>query len=141
MEIRKISWEQTIPIRHIVLWPNQPPEYCHVEGDDEAFHFGAFVNGDLVGVASIYLDSDKARLRKFATKAEFQSQGIGSKMLEHILSSLKDKNVKCFWCDARESALDFYQRFGMRPYGERFYKADIPYFKMKVDLNQHISSQ
>ncbi|WP_448549088.1 GNAT family N-acetyltransferase [Thalassotalea fusca] len=134
MEIRTISWEQTIPLRHSVLWPTKPPEYCHVEGDHDALHFGAFINDELVCVASVYLASDKARLRKFATKVDFQSKGIGSKMLTFILHSLKSTDARVFWCDARESALSFYQRFGMQPYGERFYKADVSYFKMEVIL-------
>ena len=48
MVIRDISWEQTIPLRHSILWPNKPPEYCHVEGDRDALHFGAFTNDELV---------------------------------------------------------------------------------------------
>ncbi|MDN3650908.1 GNAT family N-acetyltransferase [Reinekea marina] len=134
MEIRAISWEQTLPLRQSVLWPNKPSEFCHVEGDSGAMHFGAFTNDQLVCVASVYLDANKARLRKFATHTEYQGQGIGSKMLTYILHSLKDTDAKVFWCDARESALGFYQRFGMRQCGERFYKADITYFKMEVSL-------
>jgi predicted GNAT family N-acyltransferase len=134
MVIRDISWEQTIPLRHSILWPNKPPEYCHVEGDRDALHFGAFTNDELVCVASVYLKSNQARLRKFATKGDCQGQGIGSKMLTFILHSLKNTETKVFWCDARESALTFYQRFGMLPYGERFYKADVSYFTMKVTI-------
>ena len=63
-----------------------------------------------------------------------QNQGIGSKMIDFIINSLKETDVKVFWCDARESAISFYQRFGMQPYGECFYKADIAYFKMQVLL-------
>ncbi|MBU2926445.1 GNAT family N-acetyltransferase [Colwellia sp. C2M11] len=134
MEIRNISWEQTIPLRQSVLWPNKPPEYCHVDGDHDAMHFGAFANDELVCVASVYIKSNKARLRKFATKTDCQGQGIGSQMLKFILHSLNNTVVNFFWCDARESALTFYQRFGMQPYGERFYKADVSYFKMKIAL-------
>jgi predicted GNAT family N-acyltransferase len=134
MEIRNISWEQTIPLRQSVLWPMKPPEYCHVEGDHDAFHFGAFASDELVCVASVYIKSDKARLRKFATKTDYQGQGIGSQMLKSILYTLKSTDAKVFWCDARESALSFYQRFGMQSYGERFYKADVSYFKMEVAL-------
>ena len=75
MEIRNISWEQTIPLRQSVLWPNKPPEYCHVYGDNDAMHFGAFANDKLVCFASVYITSDKARLRKFATKTDYQGQG------------------------------------------------------------------
>jgi len=134
MEIRSISWEQTIPLRHKVLWPNKTLAYCQVDGDEEGVHFGAFINNDLICVASIYLKSEKARLRKFATDAGFQNQGIGSKMLEFIIRYLKNTQAKVFWCDARESALGFYERFEMYQCSERFYKADVSYFKVEVAL-------
>jgi len=134
MEIRTISWEQTISLRHSVLWPSKPREYCYVEGDVEGLHFGAFINGVLVCVASVYLTINKARLRKFATDTKYQHQGIGSKMLAYIIQSLKSSQVEYFWCDARASALDFYKRFDMRICSERFYKAGVPYFKMAVSL-------
>ncbi|MFT5719148.1 MAG: ribosomal protein S18 acetylase RimI-like enzyme [Oleiphilaceae bacterium] len=113
MEIRSIPWEQTIPLRHKVLWPNKTPEFCQVDGDEEGLHFGAFINNQLICVASVYLKLDKARLRKFATDPCFQNQGVGSKMLEFIIHFLKSTKEKIFWCDARESALGFYERFEM----------------------------
>ncbi|UXI03034.1 GNAT family N-acetyltransferase [Photobacterium sp. TY1-4] len=136
MEIKPILWQQTISLRHQVLWPEKPPEFCHVEGDEDAAHFGAFIDGRLVCVASVFLSSHQARLRKFATEPDHQGQGIGSAMIAHILADLAERNVNHFWCDARESALGFYQRFGMQPEGERFYKGDIPYLKMTVDLGK-----
>jgi len=134
MEIRAISWQQTIPLRHSVLWPSKPAEYCYVEGDDEALHFGAFVNQELVCVASVYFTLNRARLRKFATDVRHQKQGIGSKMLQYIIQSIRSKEIDYFWCDARESASDFYKRFDMNICSERFYKADVAYFKMEVAL-------
>lgn len=134
MKISSISWEQTIPLRHKVLWPNKKPEYCRVEGDSEGLHYGAFINDELICVASVYLKSDKARLRKFATDPRYQNQGIGSQMLAFIIQSLQGTQATSFWCDARESALGFYQRFNMHACSERFYKEDIAYLKMEVAL-------
>ena len=134
MEIRTISWEQTIPLRHCVLWPNEPPEFCQVEGDPEGLHFGAFIDDVLVCVASVFLNQNKARLRKFATDVRYQNQGIGSKVLLHIIESLKESNAEYFWCDARETALGFYMRFDMYKSSERFYKSGVPYFKMEIAL-------
>jgi ribosomal protein S18 acetylase RimI-like enzyme len=134
MDIRTISWQQTIPLRHAVLWPNKPPEHCHVAGDSEGKHFGVFIDGSLICVASVYIILNNARLRKFATDPKYQNQGVGSKMLGHIIQTLKNSNVGFLWCDARESALGFYQRFDMQANGERFYKAQVPYYKMEVAL-------
>ena len=134
MEIKNILWEQTIPLRHRVLWPDKPPEHCYIDGDEDGLHFGAFIDETLVCVASIYVHQDSARLRKFATDVRYQNQGIGAKVLTHIIDHLKATQTALFWCDARESALGFYQRFGMQSSGERFYKANVSYFKMEVAL-------
>lgn len=135
MQIHRIHWQETIPLRHAVLWPGRSPEFCQVEGDEGAWHFGAFVAEGLVSVASVYPEGRSARLRKFATASEFQRKGIGTRMLEHILAELKSHGIERFWCDARESARGFYERFGMRPEGERFHKGDVPYFRMGVRLD------
>ncbi len=135
MQIRLITPEETLPIRHIVLWPAKPIEFCQVKEDNSGAHFGAFENDGLICVASVFITGKRARLRKFATLHEHQGNGIGTQIIEHIINYLKRHGVTYFWCDARESAQDFYARFGMQKQGERFFKSDEPYFKMSVELN------
>ena len=59
---------------------------------------------------------------------------MGTKVLSAIFTYLKQAQVHYFWCDARESAIGFYQRFGMQVEGERFYKSDLAYVKMATHL-------
>lgn len=132
MEICRISWEATIPLRHQVLWPNKKVEYCHVEGDETAWHYGVFESGKLVSVASVFPENKSARLRKFATAKNHQGKGIGTAVIKHIIFDLKNNGITEFWCDARESAIGFYERFGMKVEGAKFFKAHIPYFKMSL---------
>lgn len=134
MDIRRIQWQETIPLRHAILWPDRPPEFCHVEGDEDGWHFGAYLSGALVAVASAYPDGRGARLRKFATATACQGRGIGTGLLNHILADLRGLGIDYLWCDARETAMGFYRRFGMRPEGDRFYKGEVPYFRMAVRL-------
>ena len=42
MRIEKLHWQDTLAIRQKVLWPEKPPEFCHVKGDDQASHYGVF---------------------------------------------------------------------------------------------------
>lgn len=135
MRITEISAELTLPVRHQVLWPNESIEFCRVPDDADGQHYGVYLGEKLVCVASVFVSGEQARLRKFATLPEHQGQGIGSAVIEHILLDIKDKGVSYFWCDARESAGGFYHRFGMFPEGERFYKGEVPYFKMAMHLD------
>ncbi len=132
IQIKPITWQQALPIRQRVLWPSQEPEFSQVDGDETASHYGAFVGRDLVCVASIFQDGKSARLRKFCTVQDYQGQGIGTQVIEHAISQMKSKGVEYFWCDARTSALGFYQRFGLAVEGDEFVKSGVRYYKMSV---------
>jgi ribosomal protein S18 acetylase RimI-like enzyme len=134
MNIETISWQQTIPIRHKVLWPEKDPSFCKVENDENAIHYGAKVNGTIVCVASVYINAQEARLRKFGTLKEFQHKGIGSAMLKQMLADAAASNITYFWFDARESAIDFYRSFGFETEGSKFFKSEVAYFKMFKQL-------
>ncbi|GAD79389.1 GNAT family N-acetyltransferase [Vibrio ezurae] len=134
MQIRQINASSTLSIRHQVLWPNKPIEFCKVDEDELGVHFGAFKNEQLVCVASVFITASNARLRKFATLPQEQGKGIGSAMIRHIIEYLTQRNIDVFWCDARESAIDFYHKFDMHTEGERFYKSEVAYFKMILSV-------
>lgn len=132
MRIKEIAFEETLEIRQRVLWPSKPKEFCIVDGDDLAIHYGIFFDNRLVGVASTYDEAGSVRLRKFAVERRFQGSGLGTALLTHIIGKVKSSGSSRFWCDARESALGFYSRFGLLPESERFYKSGVPYYQMSV---------
>lgn len=134
MNIVEIKWQDTIAVRHQVLWPDKAPEFCRVEGDEQALHFAVLENQEIICVASLYVNENSARLRKFATLDAFQGKGIGSTMIDHLINNLKQQGIHYLWFDARESALGFYQRFGFETTGELFYKSDVAYYKMYKNL-------
>lgn len=138
MDIRIIQWQQALPVRHQVLWPQKSPEFCKVAGDESATHYGVFMDGLLVSVASVYIEmsaaNKRARLRKFATLVSHQGRGIGSALITYIIEHLKNIGIETFWCDARKTALGFYQRFDMQVQGDEFDKSGVLYFKMQVRL-------
>ncbi len=135
MEIRTIGWEEALPIRHEVLWPTKPMLFCKVDGDETAKHYGIYLNEQLVCVASVYMKGRVARLRKFATLLEFQGCRIGSALITHIVTELKQDGAHSFWCDARTTATGFYTQFGMEKQSDEFNKSDVLYIKMEVSLS------
>lgn len=128
MTIKKITADDTLDIRHRVLWPDKPVSFCKLDDDPNGIHYGLFIDEKLVSVASIFITENSARLRKFATLKEFQGRGYGSKLLNHILN---DITVERFWCDARLTASRFYTRFGMNQMGDVFYKSHVEYIVME----------
>ncbi|KAI0847282.1 GCN5-like N-acetyltransferase [Daldinia vernicosa] len=160
ISIRPISAKDTYALRQAVLWPNKPLTYVQLPDDIFGQHFGAFVsNGDnsdannngedscdsrdgkqysgelLVSIISLFDDgSGAARFRKFATAQLWQGKGVGSALLSYTIEAAARKGATSIWCDARQSALGFYQRFGMSGEGEVFFKGEVPYLRMSRAL-------
>ncbi|KAK8117591.1 GCN5-related N-acetyltransferase [Apiospora kogelbergensis] len=76
----------------------------------------------------------EARFRKFATDPKWQGRGVGSALLRYAIVFAVTEGAESIWCDARTSALGFYQRFGLDAEGEEFLKGDVPYMKMSRTL-------
>lgn len=134
ISIRSILPEQTYPLRHSVLWPDKPFDYVKVENDDEGLHVGAFLDDELVAVISLFVNGKDSRFRKFAARPDCQRQGIGTLLLNHVISEAKRLGATTLWCDARLDAADFYRRFGMEAVSNVFYKGPIPYAKFSRAL-------
>ena len=99
-------------------------------------HFGAFVGGALVVVISLFVGTGGvARFRKFATDPAWQGRGLGTSLLRHVLAAARAQGARTLWCDARQHALPFYQRFGLVAEGAVFYKGDVPYLRLSCSLN------
>ena len=130
--IEQISHLTTYALRHAVLWPNQPINFVKVPNDEDGLHYGAFQDGKLVSVISLFMDGQTARFRKFASAQTYQNQGIGTKLLRHTITEAKRLKATSIWCDARTNALELYQRLGMIPQGETFQKEGISYRKMQL---------
>ena len=58
IHIDKITTEDTIPLRHSVLWPNKPPSHVCLPEDANGTHYGAFLplRETPVAVISLFLE-------------------------------------------------------------------------------------
>lgn len=133
--IQPIAAAQTYALRHAVLWPDKPPAYVQLPDDDAGQHFGAFAAGALRAVISLFVTpTGEARFRKFAADPAWQGRGLGTALLRHTMQAARAQGAHTLWCDARQNTLPFYQRFGLAPEGDVFYKGDIPYLRLRCAL-------
>jgi predicted GNAT family N-acyltransferase len=72
------------------------------------------------------------QLRGMATEAQLRSQGIGAAVLAAAIAEIRRRGGQLVWCDARTSAVAFYQQHGLVAEGEEFLHAEsgIPHFRM-----------
>ena len=128
--IKEISAEETYPVRQEVLRPGRPLKDCFFEGDleEETFHLGFFEEQKLVAVAT-YVHRKNAlfeapvqyQLRGMAVLPDFQGRRLGEKLLKKGEELLNKKDSRTLlWFNARESAVDFYKRYGYETIGPTF---------------------
>lgn len=131
IQIKLISTEETYPIRLEVLRKNIPlPFEFNGDLDEDTFHLGAFKDEQLIAVSSYMkvgnknFKGEQYQLRGMATLFDFQGFGAGKLMMEAAFKILNDLNMDCLWCNARVIAVPFYEKLGMKTFGEPF---DIQY--------------
>jgi GNAT superfamily N-acetyltransferase len=132
--VRPITEAETRPLRSQVLRPGVPPEQLVYHGDDsaESFHAGAFTDGKLASIASVYREPmpgstpgdprhDSAfRLRGMATLPELRGRGLGAAVLQSCLLHVASRGATILWCNARTGALGYYLKLGFTTEGEEF---------------------
>jgi len=130
VEVKRISAQDSYPLRLKILRPGMTWDDCVYEGDQDEdlnFHLGAFVDKKLVSVCSFYFDKNdkfpdevQYRLRGMATLEEFRGQGLSSSLLKTGFPIIKMNQATLIWCNARSSAKEFYHKVGFEAVGEEF---------------------
>lgn len=130
-EIIEITAEETLKIRHKVMWPNRLIDYVRLENDNRGRHFGLFINDKMIAVISLFIVNNEAQFRKFATLTDYQGKGFGSVLLKEIMNIIKANNIHKVWCNARIDKSNYYAKFGMTTTENKFVKGGIEYVIME----------
>lgn len=134
IKIDTIEAQDTIDLRHRVMWPELPEEEVMLPEDADGMHLGAFKDGQLVGVGSFFTKGTMVQLRKLAVDEAFQGEGIARRLLVHACEFLAKEGFEVIWCDARVTARKFYQKNGFELEGEVFQKRHVDYVKARKKL-------
>jgi GNAT superfamily N-acetyltransferase len=142
--IEFITTEQTYPLRNTVLRPNKPVESVFLERDNdpETFHLGAIYNSDIISVGSFhkanhsnFKELRQYQLRKMATSPQYRKLNAGRKLIEFALEELRKREVELMWCNAREVAIGFYEKLGLKTASDFFEVPGIgPHKLMYIQL-------
>lgn len=139
IEIRTISAEETRSLRSAILRPQQPAGKSIYPKDDapDTLHLGAYLDGELVGVASVYNEPPSSetgdaawRLRGMAIKTDVQRKGCGRALLERCIDEVRERGATRLWCNARTTAVGFYQALGFSVQGKEFARDGYPHVMM-----------
>ena len=129
IEIRRITAEETLHLRHKILRPHQTLKDCQYVGDhlSSTLHLGAYRANELVGIATLLNQNAEEnvqfgvwRLRGMAVLENCRNKGVGGALLRALIAHFREQGGSRFWCNARTSAVNFYSKFEMSPEGEEF---------------------
>ena len=107
-----------------------------LEAESAELHF-ALVDQDQVLACAVIvpLSSDLAKLRQMAVHENHQRQGLGSSLIRQIEPALQNRGFQQIELNAREEAVNFYQRLGYQTVGDRFMEVGIGHWKMYRQLD------
>lgn len=134
-QIRRVGAGATHALRHTVLRPHQTLAEMVYPGDDDPTtgHFaagaGVGVGDTVIGIVTvsrqppppaIVVDNPDGwwRLRGMATAPGHRSRGIGSALLTAAMAHVAAHQGQALWCNARVTAVAFYQRAGFVTAGD-----------------------
>ena len=139
IEVRRVGPERTRPLRQQVL----RPAGTLAPDDPAAVHLAAVDGGEVVGTGVVITatppfayDGAAWRLRGMATDPGRRGEGIGSAVLAAVLLHVETEGGGLLWCNARTPARAFYERAGLRSWGEPWDDPTIgPHIVMQVELS------
>ena len=142
IHIRPMTSLEVRPLRLEVLRAGMVNQTVHFDGDDDptTIHLGAFdQDQNNVGVSTwmqrpfpLATEHKALQLRGMATAVNVQGQGIGALLLVAGQSHGREIGAHLIWANARDAALNFYNRHGYSTVGEGFIETvtQLPHHKV-----------
>ena len=127
---RRVAVDTILPLRHRILRPGLPAETARFDGDLDAGtrHSAAFLGEEPVACLSLMPSEWEGQpawqLRGMATDSRQQGRGLGRQLFEAAaIDAGRAEPGRVCWCNARMSAVGFYEKLGWRVVSEPF---DVP---------------
>lgn len=146
--IKFISVDDVLTIRNQVLRGGKLMlAECRFPTDDlpGSFHLGNYIDDELACIASFHIQSygqysgTGYQLRGMATLPAYQGKGLGTQVMKYALDYLKQQYADYIWCNARKTAVDFYQKLGLSLVSPEFEVQGIgPHYVMYANLKQTV---
>lgn len=119
--VRRVVVIDIRALRHAVLRPGLPVDSTRFDGDDldTTIHVAAVVGATVIGTTVIgcaswmlseFAGEPAYQLRGMAVDPAWQGSGIGGRLLRQSEDLLRDSPITLRWCNARISAVGFYER-------------------------------
>ena len=133
LKVKQVKWQdEESHLRHIrttvFIEEQQVPEDMEWEEYDKTcVHVLATINNRPIATGRLL---ETGQIGRMAVLKSHRKQGVGSKMLEKMLSIAESMNMKAVFLNSQVDAIRFYNHFGFMEEGSVFDDAGIPHKKM-----------
>lgn len=131
MIITETPYQDVLNMRRQVMYPGKDTEFVKLPDDEQGLHIGAYENGELISVMSIFLHGRDVQFRKLATRNDMQGKGFASALMQWLIDYANDMKLNRLWCNARTNATDFYKKFGYEETDKHFSQNGYEYIVME----------
>ncbi|MCH2050027.1 MAG: GNAT family N-acetyltransferase [Trichodesmium sp. ALOHA_ZT_67] len=105
------------------------------DDDDSSLHFIAVYEEQIIGSARLrQLSTELGSISYVAVLPKFQSQGVGTALIQKIIEIAKEKQLKSLRVMSRLSASKFYEKIGFISTGQQLDFLGIPHQFMLFNL-------
>lgn len=103
--------------------------------ENEQIHIGGFDEETAIASLSFVIQSPTLlKMRQVCVAADQQGKNFGKELIEFSEKWAKENNYNSLECNARESAIPFYESLGYEKIGNQFFEVKIPHYKMIKSL-------
>lgn len=141
--VKFIPVDLTLDLRSRILRNGKPLVECSFPTDqvEGIFHLAFYVDDTIATIASFFPNNYKDnkelgyQLRGMATDLQYAGKGYGKQLIEFAVKYIKNTNAQYIWCNARSSAVKFYQKLGFQLVSDEFEIAGVgPHYEMILKL-------
>ena len=108
--------------------------------DEYDTHFGLFKD-DIIQACLILTKNENGRMkmRQVAVDERLQGNGLGKELSLAAEKYAWQQGFNIMFCNARKTAVPFYQKLGYHVVGSEFIEVNIPHYLMEKDIT-HVAS-
>jgi predicted GNAT family N-acyltransferase len=119
-------------VRGIVFLGEQHTSYAIEKDEHEqvAVHVLGEIDGEPVAAGRIRFLGEFAKLERLAVRKEWRGRGYGSRLIEFMMQTARDRGFGKVKLHAQLTTKGFYARHGFQATGDTFMEADIEHCLM-----------
>ena len=87
-----------------------------------------------IGAARMNIQNDYPKIERVCVLKEYRNQGVGKFIMNYLFNYCLNLGLNEVIISAQVQALNFYENLGFIKYGDLFFEANIPHYKMKKNL-------